>query len=155
VRLGWLVLGGLLGCVLGCATGAALGIRAQPSAEIMQLADEAGVDAEELAGASASTGLEPRAYLIAVGHLEAPRPAASAGPFGLSRYLTRVARCESDLDPGARGRAGEIGLFQLHPRGLLPTFYDWGFSNPYNGWEQARFAELAFARGLAHHWACA
>ena len=27
----------------------------------------------------------------------------------------RIARCESGLDPWARGSLGEIGLFQLHP----------------------------------------
>ena len=80
----------------------------------------------------------------------------AAGTYGVSgARLLAVARCESRLNPSAVGRAGERGLFQLHPRGLLPDFYARGYSDPMNAWESADYAASAFARGLASHWTCA
>ena len=35
-----------------------------------------------------------------------------------TEFAIRVARCESGLNPNAVGAAGELGLFQLHPRGV-------------------------------------
>lgn len=70
-------------------------------------------------------------------------------------YLERVAWCESRFDPSAVGAAGEIGLFQLHPYGLLPLFYERGFDDPWDAAQQATFAAWAFASGLAGHWTCA
>jgi hypothetical protein len=68
--------------------------------------------------------------------------------------LERVARCESSLNPAAVGRAGELGLFQLHPRGELRTFYARGYSDPHNVWEAADFAATRFAEGGARAWSC-
>jgi hypothetical protein len=79
--------------------------------------------------------------------------AAAHGQSG--SYLTAVARCESRLDPYAVGALGEKGLFQLASFGLLPTFYAWGYSNPWSAWEQSDFAARAFARGMSYHWSCA
>jgi hypothetical protein len=70
-------------------------------------------------------------------------------------YLVAVARCESRLDPGAVGGQGEVGLFQLHPRGLLRDFYARGYSDPWSAWQQADYVASAFSRGLAGHWSCA
>jgi len=81
-------------------------------------------------------------------------------PWGLSPYLQRVARCESinyrpDVVYGpTRGRAGEIGLFQLHPRGLLPLFFARGFTDPWDPMQQAEFATWAFGAGLSRNWSC-
>lgn len=70
-------------------------------------------------------------------------------------WLEAVGRCESSLNVSAHGAAGEIGLFQLWPSGLLPLFYAWGYSDPWNGWEQADFTARAFAAGLHRQWSCA
>lgn len=144
---------------------AAASARAQPELptdETIAVAEEAGVDAMDLQGAVNSTGLEPRAYLVAVGELSPPFVAIfDVGVFGLDPYLARVARCESlnfrpDVVYGpTRGRSGEIGLFQLHPYGLLPLFYRRGFTNPWDPFQQASFALWAFyTAGLASHWSC-
>ncbi len=148
---------GLVGLAFLCGTRVARAAD-EPDEELVALANEAGVEPIDLAGAVNTTGMAPRPYLIAIGALAPPRPVP---PYGLSPYLTRVAACESggfrpDVIYGpARGRAGEIGLFQLHPRGLLPLFYARGYSNPWDPNQQARFAEWAFANGLARHWSCA
>ncbi len=78
-----------------------------------------------------------------------------AAYWGVSgNYLVNVAWCESRLDPGALGRAGEIGVYQLHPYGLLPLFYERGYDNPWSAWQNVDFAVWAFSRGLGSHWSC-
>lgn len=69
--------------------------------------------------------------------------------------LVALAQCESRLDPFAVGSQGEVGLFQLLPRvGLLPTFYAWGYGNPWSAWEQSDFTARAIAAGMRYHWHC-
>jgi hypothetical protein len=68
--------------------------------------------------------------------------------------LEALATCESRLDPEAVGAAGELGLMQLHPRGLLPAFYRMGFDDPWSVYQQADFAAWAIANGYARHWSC-
>ncbi len=68
--------------------------------------------------------------------------------------LEALATCESRLDPYAVGAAGELGLLQLHPRGLLPAFYRMGFDDPWSVYQQADFAAWAIANGYARHWSC-
>lgn len=68
--------------------------------------------------------------------------------------LLRVARCESRLDPYAVGRAGERGVFQLHPYGLLRAFWMAGYTDEWDAEQQADYAASAFAAGLAGHWSC-
>ncbi len=68
--------------------------------------------------------------------------------------LVALGRCESRLDPNARGRAGELGLFQLLPNGLLRDFYAQGFGDPWSAAEQAEYTASAIARGLSSHWTC-
>jgi hypothetical protein len=133
----------------------------EPDAELTALADEAGVEPLALLGAVNTTGMAPRQYLVAVGHLAPPPTPRAVPPYGLSPYLARVASCESggfrpDVVYGpTRGRAGEIGLFQLHPAGLLPLFRQRGYTDPWNPLQQAEFATWAFGAGLARHWSCA
>jgi hypothetical protein len=55
--------------VLGTVAALALGAKAAGASELDDLAAEAGVDPTDLAGAVNTTGMEPRAYLCAVGHL--------------------------------------------------------------------------------------
>ncbi len=99
----------------------------------------------------------------------APAPAPVARPGGIvatihdraaahgvsGARLEAVARCESTLNLYAVGRAGERGLFQLHPQGLLRTFYAWGYTDPASAWQQSDFTARAFAAGMARHWSCA
>jgi hypothetical protein len=68
--------------------------------------------------------------------------------------LEALAVCESTSNPDAVGAAGELGLFQLHPRGLLPAFYRMGFDDPWSVYQQADFAAWAIANGYARHWSC-
>ena len=80
----------------------------------------------------------------------------AAERYGVSSWLLlAVARCESPgLNPYLTGRAGELGLFQLHPRGLQTLFYQVGYSDVWDYTQQADFAGWAFSIGLAHHWSC-
>lgn len=91
-----------------------------------------------------STRSEVRAVLVDA----AERHGVSAA------VVVAVASCESDLHPGAVGRAGELGLFQLHPAGLLPAFYRLGYDDPWSVWQQGDFAARMFAGGMARHWSC-
>ena len=81
---------------------------------------------------------------------------AAAARHGVSgAALERTLRCESHLTPTAVGRAGELGMAQLHPRGLLPTFYARGFTDPFVAEEAIEFTAMMFAEGAARHWTCA
>lgn len=134
-----------------------------PTDDVRAAAELAGVSEIDLQGAVSTTGLGPLEYLYMTGELKRPRPAP---PYGLSPYLARVAACESinfrpDVVYGpTRGRAGEVGLAQLHPAGLLPRFMAWVpvhlgvAADPWNPTHQARFLEWAFANNLASHWSC-
>lgn len=71
-----LVLAALLGMAVGIVAGAALGLHAEPwpTEDTIAVADEVGISAWDLQGASNSTGLEPRDYLYQVGELTRPMP---------------------------------------------------------------------------------
>lgn len=56
------------------------------------------------------------------------------------------------LDPYAVGREGELGVAQLHPRGLLPDFYARGYANPYSPYQAMDYLEDALARGEGPAW---
>lgn len=56
------------------------------------------------------------------------------------------------LNPYSVGRAGELGVAQLHPRGLLPEFYDAGYTNPFSPYQSMDFLEDALARGEGPAW---
>jgi hypothetical protein len=87
--------------------------------------------------------------------------------YGVSyQWLERVASCESIkylptvMDGRRLGRDGEMGLFQLHPYGLLPQFRWYVFNvleeipNVYNTKQQTLFAAWAFSKELSSHWSC-
>lgn len=103
--------------------------------------------------------------------LLATRPTAAQGEYswvadvivdraiarGVSPHLLlRVALCETGgtLYPWSVGAQGELGIFQLHPRGELRTFYARGYGSPFNVWESADFSAARFAEGGARAWSC-
>lgn len=86
---------------------------------------------------------------------------AAAAEYGVSGdELFRVIHCESahfrpDVMYGpTRGAAGEIGAAQLHPAGLLRTFFSVGFDDPWDPSQSIYFAAWGFAHGLRGHWNC-
>lgn len=81
--------------------------------DMIELAAQAGVDPEDLAGAVNTTGLEPLEYLYMAGHLQRPAPPQKSA---LERRLDCIAWFESRDTPGARNpRSGAAGLFQFLP----------------------------------------
>lgn len=78
---------------------------------------------------------------------------------GVSRGLLRcIAFYETGgtFDPSVVGDNGESwGLYQLHRRGLRPTFYAWGYDDAFNPYEAADFTAAYIAeygRAGARHW---
>ena len=71
------------------------------------------------------------------------------------RWLYSIVRCESQLDPYAVGRRGELGAAQLAPWGELRRFYARGFSNPYSPYQAVAFLAQRLNEGGARAWACA
>lgn len=69
-------------------------------------------------------------------------------------YLSSVAGCESKWNQYAVGALGELGLFQLHPRGELRAFWARGFTDPFDAWQSSEFAAQRFAEGGASAWSC-
>ena len=73
-----------------------------------------------------------------------------ASVFGL-RYgpaAVKIARCQSNLNPNARGANGAAGLFQLLPW----AFGTYGSGNVYNPWDNSRAAYKLF-RARGYSWA--
>ena len=76
-------------------------------------------------------------------------------------YAWEVARCESDdfapdVIYGPRlGAGGEKGIFQLHPRGVLPVFLAAGFTNPFDPYEQITFVAAYTLENGWGAWTCA
>ena len=67
--------------------------------------------------------------------------------------LTCMAWRESRDNPRAVGSLGEIGLFQLYPRGSMwARFFAWGFDDPWSPDQQAHFAARAIAAGYGPAW---
>lgn len=80
----------------------------------------------------------------------------AADNHGIGRtWLLNVARCESTLNPNARGRLGEQGLMQLLPGGELDRFYARGYTNPWSAEQSADYAAARFAEGGSGAWSCA
>jgi len=55
-------------------------------------------------------------------------------------------------DPTLTGQQGELGPVQLHPYGLLPVFYQQGYTNPFNPYEAIPFLEQQIQAGNAWNW---
>jgi hypothetical protein len=68
-----------------------------------------------------------------------------------------IVRCETGatFDPYSYGRARELGVAQLHPRGELPRFYAWGYTDPYSPYQAVRFLGQRLLQGGARAWSCA
>jgi len=100
--------GGLV-CGLVLGTAVLIGHADDVQAEVAAAAAVAHVDPVDLAGAVASTGVDPYTYLRSTGELP-PLPGQS--------YTSRVAciiRVESRGDPTAHNRSGASGLGQFLP----------------------------------------
>jgi soluble lytic murein transglycosylase-like protein len=71
-------------------------------------------------------------------------------------WLYRIVKCESggDFNPYARGRQGELGAVQLHPRGELLRFYAWGYDDPFSPYQSVRFLAQRINQGGARAWSC-
>ncbi len=72
------------------------------------------------------------------------------------KVLWNVCRCESDFDQSARGRAGEIGIFQY-----LPSTWEYFKKrsgkyhlNINSAFDQIEMTVWAYEKGLSHHWTC-
>lgn len=77
--------------------------------------------------------------------------------FGVSQvWLTRTVDCETGgtFSNYKVGRQGELGAAQLHPRGELRRFYDYGYWDPTSPWQSIRFMAQRFAWGGASAWTC-
>lgn len=71
-------------------------------------------------------------------------------------YLTSIVRCETGgtFSPYSVGRQGELGAAQLHPRGLLRTFFSWGYLDPFSPYQAVRFLAQEISFGRARAWSC-
>ncbi len=88
--------------------------------------------------------------------------AVFVGAFGERwQFAWEVARCESagfrtDVVYGpSTGAAGEVGLFQLHPRGVLPSFYVAGYVDPFDPFQQIEFVAAYTTENGWGAWTCA
>lgn len=74
--------------------------------------------------------------------------------------VDKTLRCESGnyqwaVIIGERtGQAGELGIAQLHPQGLLPVFYKLGYDSPFSIIQSIDFLGWAWSQGMANHWSC-
>lgn len=73
------------------------------------------------------------------------------------RWVYDVVACETGgtFSNYLVGRAGEVGAVQLHPRGELPRFYDWGYLDPHSPWQSVRFLVQRYLYGGQGAWSCA
>lgn len=85
----------------------------------------------------------------------------SARTHGVSYYAVySVMHCESvHFNPRVLygpqlGREGERGGAQLHPYGLLRTFYAWGHDDPFDPYQAGWFIGQGISKGLRGHWHC-
>ncbi len=81
--------------------------------------------------------------------------AAMAGASWCAQQIVRGEVGGVGFNPYAVGAAGELGSAQLHPRGLLPDFYQRGYSDPFSPYQAVSYLEGALARGLGRHWTTA
>ena len=120
-------------------------------------------------GASSSVVLEVQGQPAGHGHGLAGVDEIRAYAYGAFQelgldadYAWEVLRCESDrFDPdviyGPRtGSSGEIGIGQLKPNGgLLEDFYDQGYQDPWDPFQQIDYISWKVSREGWWAWSCA
>lgn len=150
--------------MLGTALGLAVGLAATCKGdELSDAADEAGVSALDLLGAVNTTGLAPRAYLLAVGELAIPgapgQGASTAGGGPPSAAGSGRVACIENKESGGANVAnihgsGAVGVLQYMPG----TFYahaaemghfDW---SPWVPWQARAVAAHDLAMGRRSQW---
>jgi len=120
-------------------------------AELDDAAAEAGVDAIDLRGAVNSTGLAPRAYLLAVGELVPAVSLREPPPDALDRLVGCLAWAESRNDPSAYNRrSGATGLLQFLPSTWMSTPY--AGSSIWDSSAQWQAARWMVSVGRLHEW---
>ena len=72
-------------------------------------------------------------------------------------WLRSTAWCESRYRPAARGKAGELGLFQFKPGTWVWMSRRAGYAgaSPDDPWAAAMVTAWAFRNGYSTHWSCA
>jgi hypothetical protein len=72
-------------------------------------------------------------------------------------WLRAIVRCETGgtYSPYARGRQGELGAAQLHPRGRLPHFLSLGYDDPLSPYQAIRYLAQEIVAGRSSAWSCA
>ena len=116
---------------------------AEPTDEMIQVAQEAGVDPVDLEGAVDSTHLGPREYLQSVGELAMPVVPSIPVATAVDRRLSCIASRESQGNPNARNPvSGAAGLFQFLASTWRGTPQGRAGLSPYNpqaAWAAARW----------------
>lgn len=72
-------------------------------------------------------------------------------------WLKRIVRCETGgtYNPYSRGRQGELGAVQLHPRGgEWPRFFAAGYTDPFDPLDAVHFLADELLLGRASSWSC-
>lgn len=90
--------------------------------------------------------------MLTAGRYDFTRDDGIAAMQGRSALAVCIARIESNFDPNAIGRAGELGMVQLLSPGELDTFYAYGFSDPHDPWQSADYLDIALAEGRHRAW---
>lgn len=73
-------------------------------------------------------------------------------------YASPLAQCIVGYETGwtyypySIGAEGELGVAQLHPKGMLPVFYAMGYTNPFDPEQAIEFLEIQIIAGNAYHW---
>lgn len=115
--------------------------------DLDEVAMEAGVDVVHLAGAVATTGMDARQYLYAVGELRQPRDAVDTLLDCLSWY-------ESRHTPSARNpRSGAAGQWQFLPSTWAGTPQGKAGASPYDPLAARAAARWMVGQGRAREWA--
>lgn len=127
-----------------------------PMDEVTALAEQVGVDFTDLLGASYTTGLEPRDYLIGIGLIAAPAPALAIAPVvQISAQLDCIEAKESGHANVANSQgSGASGVLQYLPRtfsahAALMGHFDW---SPWVPWQARTVGMFDLNRGLRSQW---
>jgi Transglycosylase SLT domain len=155
-----LVIGAMFGIVVGVVAGAALGLRAEdPKTDVAEAAEAAGVDAQDLAGAVNTVGVDPFTYLRSVGELPPlPVPREPAIPPPVVAYNARVECIISKESGGAnvanRLGSGAVGVAQYMPSTFAAHAREMGHPDwsPWNPLQARAVAAHDLALGRRSQW---